>query len=131
MYELKLTPTATTYYPVVFIVCVQKDFLMWSIFSHYLLSRGSRETAVLFVNVTPLVSFKGYKYKMRSVYAHFPINVAIEKNQIDVEVRNFLGEKFTRKVSMLPGVTCKSSTAQKDELILEGNDIELVSRSGL
>ena len=68
---------------------------------------------------------------MRAVYAHFPINCAITENGTLVEVRNFLGEKFTRKVVMLPGVTCKTSTAQKDELILEGNDIELVSRSGM
>merc|ERR1711997_867869 len=72
---------------------------------------------------------KGYKYKMRSVYAHFPINVAISDGNTTVDVRNFLGEKFNRQVKMLPGVTCVASTAQKDELILEGNDIELVSRS--
>merc|ERR1712228_520224 len=72
---------------------------------------------------------KGYKYKMRSVYAHFPINIAISEGNTLVEVRNFLGEKFTRQVRMLPGVTCVASQAQKDEFILEGNDIELVSRS--
>merc|ERR1712018_605011 len=72
---------------------------------------------------------KGYKYKMRSVYAHFPINVAISEGNTLVEVRNFLGEKFTRQVRMLEGVTSMASPAQKDEFILEGNDIELVSRS--
>ena len=46
-----------------------------------------------------------------------------------VEIRNFLGEKIVRVVNMLPGVACERSSAVKDELILTGNDIELVSRS--
>ena len=71
---------------------------------------------------------KGYLYKMRSVYAHFPINVVILDGGTAVEVRNFLGEKFNRHVNMLKGVTIRVS-AMKDEFLLEGNDIELVSRS--
>merc|ERR1739838_907705 len=71
---------------------------------------------------------KGYLYKMRSVYAHFPINCIIAKDGKNIEIRNFLGEKFNRKVAMRDGVTVKAST-QKDELILEGNDIEKVSLS--
>ena len=67
---------------------------------------------------------------MRSVYAHFPINIAINSDGTGVEVRNFLGEKYTRKVNMLKGVKIETSSAQKDEFILHGNDIELVSRSG-
>lgn len=46
-----------------------------------------------------------------------------------MEIRNFLGEKIVRVVDMLPGVSCERSSAVKDELILTGNDIELVSRS--
>jgi len=72
---------------------------------------------------------KGFEYKMRLVYAHFPINVNIEDKGTRVEIRNFLGEKRVRDVKMLPGVTIKRSDAVKDELILQGNDIENVSRS--
>ena len=72
---------------------------------------------------------KGFEYKMRLVYAHFPININIENKGSKVEIRNFLGEKRVRVVDMLPGVSIKLSDAVKDELILEGNDIENVSRS--
>ncbi|XP_065186538.1 large ribosomal subunit protein uL6-like [Sycon ciliatum] len=72
---------------------------------------------------------KGYKYKMRSVYAHFPINCAITEGGTIIDIRNFLGEKFVRQVKMLEGVKVMASPKQKDELILEGNDLELVSRS--
>eukprot|EP00775_Hariotina_reticulata_P007117 gene7117-7331_t len=72
---------------------------------------------------------KGFEYKMRLVYAHFPININIENKGSKVEIRNFLGEKRVRVVDMLPGVSIKRSDAVKDELILEGNDIENVSRT--
>lgn len=76
---------------------------------------------------------KGFKYKMRYVYAHFPINVNIDKNsetdQYEVEIRNFIGEKLVRRVVMRSGVEVKVSAAQKDELVLEGNSLEDVSQS--
>jgi len=72
---------------------------------------------------------KGYRYKMRFVYAHFPINASIGGDKTNIEIRNFLGEKKVRKVDLLDGVTITRSEKVKDEVILEGNDIELVSRS--
>ncbi|KAK6044180.1 ribosomal protein L6 [Cooperia oncophora] len=72
---------------------------------------------------------KGFRYKMRSVYAHFPINVTLQDGGRTVEIRNFLGEKIVRRVPLPEGVTATLSTSQKDELIIEGNDIQLVSQA--
>ncbi|GES87117.1 60S ribosomal protein L9 [Rhizophagus clarus] len=72
---------------------------------------------------------KGFEYKMRYVYAHFPINVHISDDKKEVEIRNFLGEKVIRRVKMLEGVDIEISKNQKDELILSGNDLEHVSQS--
>ena len=66
---------------------------------------------------------------MRFVYAHFPINVAITNKDTRVEIRNFLGEKVVRVVDAHKGVTVKRSTDVKDEIVLEGNDIQMVSRT--
>ncbi|KAG6362207.1 hypothetical protein INS49_010437 [Diaporthe citri] len=75
---------------------------------------------------------KGFKYKMRYVYAHFPINVNLDKNSdgvYEVEIRNFIGEKLVRRVIMQSGVDVEISKAQKDELVLSGNSLEAVSQS--
>jgi len=70
---------------------------------------------------------KGFEYKMRLVYAHFPIGANTTNN--GVEIRNFLGEKIVRRVPMLEGVKIIRSEKTKDELVLTGNDIEKVSQS--
>jgi len=95
---------------------------------------SKKELALVKTNCTHIENMikgvtKGYQYKMRSVYAHFPINVTMHNEENVVEIRNFLGEKIVRKVRMEKGVSCVNSPGQKDELILEGNDIELVSKS--
>eukprot|EP01054_Gregarina_sp_Poly1_P003746 Gregarina_sp_Poly_1__3745@NODE_2109_length_2671_cov_251_831413_g248_i4_p2_GENE_NODE_2109_length_2671_cov_251_831413_g248_i4NODE_2109_length_2671_cov_251_831413_g248_i4_p2_ORF_typecomplete_len190_score25_59Ribosomal_L6/PF00347_23/3_7e17Ribosomal_L6/PF00347_23/0_0014_NODE_2109_length_2671_cov_251_831413_g248_i415312100 len=69
-----------------------------------------------------------FQYKMRLVYNHFPINVNLASEGRVVELRNFLGEKRTRIIRMLPGVVCSKGTL-KDELVLTGVDVENVSRS--
>ncbi|KAI9475766.1 MAG: ribosomal protein L6, alpha-beta domain-containing protein [Benjaminiella poitrasii] len=72
---------------------------------------------------------KGYQYKMRYVYAHFPINVIINDAGDAVEIRNFLGQKVVFNVKMREGVKVESSKTQKDELVLTGNSLENVSQS--
>ncbi len=54
---------------------------------------------------------KGFEYKMRLVYAHFPINANITEEGSCIEVRNFLGEKRVRIVNMLPGNHLLSDTS--------------------
>ncbi|ADV20061.1 50S small subunit ribosomal protein L9e [Cryptococcus gattii E566] len=71
---------------------------------------------------------KGFLYKMRLVYAHFPINALPNDDGSALQIRNFLGEKFVRDCPMLEGVKVSLSDV-KDELIIQGNDIEKVSQS--
>lgn len=68
---------------------------------------------------------KGFRYVMKAVYAHFPINVIATDNTL--EIRNFLGERIVRRVEMLKDVTI--TKVEGNQITLEGNDIELVSRS--
>ena len=68
---------------------------------------------------------RGFLYKMRFVYSHFPINVTLNGN--DVEIRNFLGEKRVRKVKLQEGVKYVRSADVKDQIELSGNDIAMVS----
>merc|ERR1711991_1164391 len=72
---------------------------------------------------------RGYRYKLRFAYAHFPINVSVEGGC--VEIRNFLGEKRVRRQPIPEGVKCyRTDQAKvKDELVVEGNDLEAVSQT--
>ena len=75
------------------------------------------------------LSPQGFEYKMRFVYAHFPINVTMANKGTRVEIRNFLGEKIVRVVECDPGVTVTRTVEVKDEIVLVGNDINCVSRT--
>jgi large subunit ribosomal protein L9e len=72
---------------------------------------------------------KKYVHKLKFAYQHFPINSNIINNGKTIEIRNFLGEKVVRSLEMLDGCTVRKSEDQKDEIIIEGTDLELVSRS--
>jgi large subunit ribosomal protein L9e len=50
-------------------------------------------TAISHINNLITGVTKGYRYKMRFVYAHFPINASITAENDNIEIRNFLGEK--------------------------------------
>jgi large subunit ribosomal protein L9e len=71
---------------------------------------------------------KGFRYKLRFAYAHFPINVSVEGQE--VEIRNFLGEKRVRKQQVPASVKVYRTDVvkMKDEIVFEGNDLDEVSR---
>ncbi|KAI9887406.1 MAG: hypothetical protein M1823_000743 [Watsoniomyces obsoletus] len=103
------------------------------------LHHGARKNIAALRTVRTLVNnliigvTKGFKYKMRYVYAHFPINVNIDKNNdtglYEVEIRNFIGEKIVRRVTMHEGVDVEISKNMKDEIQLTGISLENVSQS--
>jgi large subunit ribosomal protein L6 len=67
---------------------------------------------------------KGYTYKLKVVYAHFPINVKTKGNQILIE--NFVGERSPR-VSQIVG-DCKVSI-EGDDIIVKGVSVEDVGQT--
>lgn len=71
---------------------------------------------------------KGFRFKVRCAYAHFPINVSVEGQQ--VEIRNFLGEKRVRRLQVPDSVkvTQTDPSKVKDEVVFDGSDLEEVSR---
>mmetsp|Transcript_5891 Transcript_5891/g.12133 ORF Transcript_5891/g.12133 Transcript_5891/m.12133 type:complete len:156 (+) Transcript_5891:417-884(+) len=68
---------------------------------------------------------RGFLYKMRFVYSHFPINVT--QSGDNIEIRNFLGERRVRKVPLPTGVEYVRSEDVKDQIELSGIDIVAVS----
>lgn len=72
---------------------------------------------------------KGFEHQMKLAYAHFPINVHIPNDGGSIEIRNYIGEREVRRIKMLPGVKIMKGTEAKDLLVVQGNDLDLVSLS--
>jgi len=67
---------------------------------------------------------KGFTYRLKIVYAHFPITVKTKGNQVLVE--NFVGERSPR-VSQIVG-DCKV-TVEGDDIIVKGVSLEDVGQT--
>ncbi|HUH99731.1 MAG TPA: 50S ribosomal protein L6 [Nitrososphaerales archaeon] len=67
---------------------------------------------------------KGYEYKMKVVFAHFPVTVKVKDDKIMVE--NFMGERSPRVAQILPG--CKVTT-EGDDIIIKGTSLEQIGQT--
>lgn len=61
----------------------------------------------------------GFIYKIKICSSHFPMSVSVEKDE--VVIKNFLGEKISRRSKIMPGVNVKVDGSM---IIVEGVDKE-------
>ncbi len=67
---------------------------------------------------------KGYTYKLKIVFSHFPISVKIQGKFVMIE--NFTGERRARKVKIIGDVKVK---IDPEDIIVEGANLEDVSQT--
>jgi large subunit ribosomal protein L6 len=67
---------------------------------------------------------KGYTYKMKIVFSHFPISVKLQGKNVLIE--NFTGERRPRSVKILGDVKVK---IEPEDIILQGANLEDVSQT--
>lgn len=67
----------------------------------------------------------GYKYRMKIVFAHFPITVKIKDGKVHVE--NFFGERKAR-ISNIVGDSTKVAV-EGDDIVITGPHLEHVSQT--
>jgi large subunit ribosomal protein L6 len=67
---------------------------------------------------------KGFTYKLKIVFSHFPISVKLKDKTILIE--NFTGERTPRKAKIIGNVQVK---IQSEDVIIQGINLEEVSQT--
>jgi large subunit ribosomal protein L6 len=67
---------------------------------------------------------KGFSYKLKIVFSHFPMSVKVQGKTVVIE--NFTGERRGRKVKIIGDVKVK---VQSEDVIVEGLNLEDVSQT--
>jgi large subunit ribosomal protein L6 len=67
---------------------------------------------------------KGYSYKLKIVFSHFPISVKVQDKFIVIE--NFTGERRPRRIKIIGDVKVK---IDPEDIIVEGVNLEQVSQT--
>ena len=69
---------------------------------------------------------KGYTYKLRVVYSHFPVTIKVDDANKRVLIQNFLGEK-TPRIAKIVGDT--KVAVDGADIIVTGIDVESVAQT--
>ena len=67
---------------------------------------------------------KGFEYKMKTVFSHFPIKTSVEGNEFIIQ--NFLGERSARRAEILEGVNIE---IKGEDITVQGIDKEKVGQT--
>lgn len=67
---------------------------------------------------------QGFEYKMKVCYSHFPVQVSVAGNEVNIV--NFLGEKKARKAKIIGGTKVE---VKGDTLSVTGIDIESLGQT--
>jgi large subunit ribosomal protein L6 len=67
---------------------------------------------------------KGYSYKLKIVFSHFPISVKMQDKTVVIE--NFTGERRPRRVKVVGDVKIK---IEAEDVIIQGTNLEDVSQT--
>jgi len=69
---------------------------------------------------------QGYRYDLRTVYAHFPVTVKVDEKAKVLKIENFTGEKTPRYAKILDGVKV---SIKGEDISVEGVDLKSVSQT--
>ena len=67
---------------------------------------------------------KGFTYRLKIVYAHFPVSIRVKDGYVIIE--NFLGERSPRFAKMVGDVEI---ITDRDDVVVKGIDIEAVGQT--
>lgn len=68
---------------------------------------------------------EGFEYRLKVVYAHFPVTVKVKGDEVHIE--NFYGERFPRIAKVVGPLT--KVTVEGDDVIVSGPSIDEVSQT--
>jgi len=69
---------------------------------------------------------KGFTYKLKIVYSHFPVTVRINEKEKKVIIENFIGEKSPRIAKIVGNVKVE---VKGDDIIVQGLNLKEVSQT--